>query len=182
MDSEQKSQHWKYDHESGETFTSIEIEDKMVKWTIDIIENPEAHFKAEDQRRFSVFREEYQSFLNFIVRPKFLDIPKDIHDQIAEFIRQNFTIEDLEESYRNRLQKAFHYWVPTQDKLIYQTGSKEGAEEYYDVDSGILHIYHDFIDPFDRERVQKLIPYMDIVSQESDYPKEVVDAAKSKAT
>lgn len=168
---------WRFDHDSGKNFTKIEIEEMMIKWTHDIIENPDVHFKAEDQRRFSEFSEDYQSFLNFIVKPMFPDIPKELHAEISQYIRDNFSVEDLEASYRNRLGKAFHYWTPTQEKLVYSTSSREGAEEYYDVGKGILHIYHEFIDPFDRHRVQKLIPFEDIVGSQDSYPDKVVQAA-----
>lgn len=165
---------WRYDIDK-ETFAKIEIEEYLIKWTIDIIENPEAHFKAEDDRRFGVYTEHYQSFLSFLMAPWMEGIPKDLHHEISEKIRNEYSVKDLEKSYSAMIKKRFYYWTPFPEKLIFERGSKESSEEYFDVGKGILVIKVDFIDPFDRKRIQELIDYKEIINNPSNFPKEVVN-------
>lgn len=172
------NKNWRFNIDDDK-YVAIEIEDNLVKWTIDIIENPEAHFKAEDNRRFGVYTEQYQSFLSFLTNPWRSDIPKEIHSEIAGIIRSNYTVEDLEDSYKKMANLRFHYWTPLPEKMIFERGSKESSEEYYDVDKGILVIKVDFIDPFDRTRTQELIEYDTILANPKRYPNEVLEYVKN---
>ncbi len=171
------SKTWRYDLDEDK-FVKIEIEDSMIKWTIDIIENPEAHFKAEDDRRFGVYTYNHQSFLGFIVRPWLDTISEEMHKEISDYLKVNYVIEDFEKSYREVLSQRTSYWEPTEDKLIYEGSSELGIQRFYNTDKGILVIHAALIDPLDRQRTQYVVSRESILNQKDLYPTQVVEYLK----
>lgn len=95
-----------------ERIMRITYKDYLFKWEVDIIENPNNHFKAEDQRRFGVYSYHFQSIDRIEKDPWHQEIPKEIHDKIKEFIQENLTDEDRKKSNEAESKVEYYYWEP----------------------------------------------------------------------
>lgn len=90
----------------------ITYKDFLFKWEVDIIENPEAHFKAEDQRRFGVYNYYYQSINQMTNDPWHQDIPQKIHKKIVKYIEEE--LDDVDRELSDEEVKGIKYsvWAP----------------------------------------------------------------------
>ena len=95
----------------------ISFDCKLIKWTIDIIENPDRHFKAEDDRRFGVYRDFEQTLSKFLEKPKLDLLPQELYEEIKQYIKDNFSEDDFEESNKQYLKLNPSYWVPVNEKI-----------------------------------------------------------------
>ncbi len=95
-----------------ERIMKITYKDFLFKWEVDIIENPEAHFKAEDLRKSGVYDYHYQSIDKMEKDPWHQEIPKELHNEIKTFIQNNFTKKDREKSLDLESTQAYYYWKP----------------------------------------------------------------------
>jgi hypothetical protein len=73
----------------------ITYEDFLFKWEVDIVEDKEAHWKAEDQRRSMAYRYHFQSIEQLLADPWDKDILEADLEEIKRFIQDNLTEEDV---------------------------------------------------------------------------------------
>ena len=102
----------------------------LVKWVRDIIENPNNHFKSEDDRRWGVYNDWHQTLAKFLEKPKLDVLPDEMYQEICTHIRNNFDELDFEESNRQYLALNPSYWVPV-NEVIYTDISDGVKKEYY---------------------------------------------------
>lgn len=95
-----------------ERIMRITYKEFLFKWEVDIVENPNNHFKAEDDRRWGVYNYHYQSIDRIENDPWHQEIPKEVHEQIKKFIQENLTEEDRKKSIEAESNVTYYTWVP----------------------------------------------------------------------
>ncbi|MDQ6986029.1 MAG: hypothetical protein Q9M91_03645 [Candidatus Dojkabacteria bacterium] len=163
---------WSYPLEN-ETKVVVSFEDKLVRWEIDIIENPDRHFKAEDNRRFGVYQTYNQTFGKFIEKPKLDLLPDNLYNEIVKYITENFTEEDFQESNKQYLELNPSFWIPV-NEMIYQYKTSLKKEQYFLMDNYVLVLIFDYTDPLEKNYHRKKYTFEEIKAEPEKFPKEVV--------
>lgn len=155
----------------------ITYEDYLIKWERDIIENPDNHFKAEDDRRFGIYQFHHQSIPQFQEKPLWDVLPEDLVKEINDYLSK-LPKEHITNSARKILTVNYTYWIPTGEK-IFSESSRESSTEYYFNGKEITGIFESFIDPFDRKREVRHFTTDEILNNSEGHPKEVVAYIKN---
>ncbi|MCB1586998.1 MAG: hypothetical protein KDI52_11990 [Xanthomonadales bacterium] len=172
-----KSRTWHYPLEN-ETQIIVSFDGMLVKWVRDIIENPNNHFKAEDDRRWGVYNDWHQTLAKFLEKPKLDVLPDEMYQEICTHIRNNFDELDFEESNRQYLALNPSYWVPV-NEVIYTDISDGVKKEYYLMNDSILVMIWDYSDVYDKDVRKEKILFSEILDNPEEYPGKVVEIVQN---